>query len=75
MKQQKNIWIIGASSGIGAALCQELASQGHTIAASARRTERLHEVIASCHSKAPHLAIALDAQQICKLLKRLKRLF
>lgn len=61
MKQQKNIWIIGASSGIGAALCQELASQGHTIAASARRTERLHEVIASCHSKAPHLAIALDA--------------
>ncbi|MCU0767136.1 MAG: SDR family oxidoreductase, partial [Gammaproteobacteria bacterium] len=34
-------WVTGASSGIGEALCLGLAREGWTVAASARRAERL----------------------------------
>ena len=60
MSQQKNISlplhktkraiIIGASSGIGAALVREMAQQGYVIAALARREERLTAVCQSIPS-------------------------
>jgi NAD(P)-dependent dehydrogenase (short-subunit alcohol dehydrogenase family) len=37
-------WVLGASSGIGAAVARELASRGSTVAISARREEQLREV-------------------------------
>jgi short-subunit dehydrogenase len=37
-------WIIGASSGIGAALAQELAQRGHSVALSARNTAALQQL-------------------------------
>ena len=40
----KVAWVIGASSGIGAAVARELASRGGTVAISARREEQLREV-------------------------------
>lgn len=40
----QRIWIVGASSGIGAALAEELQRRGAFVAVSARRTERLTEV-------------------------------
>jgi NAD(P)-dependent dehydrogenase (short-subunit alcohol dehydrogenase family) len=40
----KVAWVIGASSGIGAAVARELASRGGTVAISARRDEQLREV-------------------------------
>ena len=40
----KIAWVIGASSGIGAAVARELASRGGTVAISARRDEQLREV-------------------------------
>jgi NAD(P)-dependent dehydrogenase (short-subunit alcohol dehydrogenase family) len=37
-------WVVGASSGIGAAVARELVCRGATVAVSARREEQLHEV-------------------------------
>ena len=40
----KNIWITGASSGIGKALAIKFASEGWKVAASARRENLLKEL-------------------------------
>jgi NAD(P)-dependent dehydrogenase (short-subunit alcohol dehydrogenase family) len=39
-------WVVGASSGIGAAVARELVSRGSTVAISARRDEQLRQVSA-----------------------------
>jgi len=56
--QGEVIWIIGASSGIGAALAKELALRGATLALSARRRDSL-EAIRDCLG-AGHKIFALD---------------
>jgi short-subunit dehydrogenase len=43
-KNQKKIWITGASSGIGKALAEKFALEGWKVAASARRKEILDEM-------------------------------
>ena len=40
----KVAWVVGGSSGIGAAVARELVSRGATVAISARRKEQLDEV-------------------------------
>lgn len=40
-------WIVGASSGIGAALARELTGRGARVAVSARRREQLDELVAA----------------------------
>jgi short-subunit dehydrogenase len=40
----KVVWVVGASSGIGAATASELAARGATVAVSARRAEQLERV-------------------------------
>ena len=42
----RNIWIVGASSGIGAALATELVGRGARVAISARREDELDAVAA-----------------------------
>lgn len=52
----QRIWLIGASSGIGAALAQELHERGAIVAISARRREQLDEV-----ARGRFATVALDA--------------
>lgn len=40
----RRVWVVGASSGIGAALARELVARGAHVAVTARRRERLEEV-------------------------------
>jgi dehydrogenase/reductase SDR family member 7B len=56
----KVVWITGATSGIGEALCRELAARGATLVLSSRREELLKKVQASCETSEKHLSLPLD---------------
>ena len=52
----KNIWIIGASSGIGETLTRELCVQGAHVILSARSEDKLHAInedLGSTHTVLP----------------------
>lgn len=55
----KYIWIVGASSGMGAALAKELAARGAIIALSARREDKLMELSCSLSGEG-HIICPLD---------------
>lgn len=55
----KQVWIIGASSGIGEALARELATQGARLVLSARRQDRLDDLNQSLGGN--HRVMPLDA--------------
>lgn len=56
----KVIWVTGASSGIGEALCHQLAAGGASLVLSARRADVLEKVQASCANPDRHLVLPLD---------------
>jgi NADP-dependent 3-hydroxy acid dehydrogenase YdfG len=61
-------WVTGASSGIGAALCLELARRGWTVAASARGLDGLQAVAAQSGGRVHPFAVDVadrDAMQGC----------
>lgn len=59
--ENKVIWIIGASSGIGASLAKELAGRGAFIAISARRAAELEELKSSL-AEGLHTLLPLDVR-------------
>ena len=71
MQSGKHIWIIGASSGIGAELAKRLASQGAVLALSARNEEQLLAVKNSCSGKG-HLAFPLDVTESTEVVNAAK---
>jgi NADP-dependent 3-hydroxy acid dehydrogenase YdfG len=58
--RDQRVWIVGASSGIGAALATELLQRGARVALSARREAPLLELIAQNPAGANALALPLD---------------
>lgn len=59
------IWIIGASSGIGEALAQELSNQGATLILSARNEKKLNDLKEKIGEK--HQVIPLDVSDITQV--------
>lgn len=57
----KKVWVVGASSGIGAATAQELQRRGAVVAISARREEELQKVAHNSMTCVPLDATDLDA--------------
>jgi len=54
------VWVTGASSGIGAALCRALAHNGARVVLSARRQSKLIEVRDSCTNPDLHRIVVMD---------------
>ena len=68
-------WVTGASSGIGRACAVELAKRGATIAVSARRAERLDELVAELRAKgATAMAVACDVTDDDEVAKTVARI-
>jgi len=59
--ENKNIWIIGASSGIGEAVAKELAEQGANLALSARSGDKLKNLASRLGNN--HIVLTLDVSQ------------
>lgn len=70
--ENKNVWIIGCSSGIGEALARELSEQGATLALSARREEKLNELNNSMGGK--HEVVPFDVSNFDQLKKAVETL-
>jgi short-subunit dehydrogenase len=56
----KVVWVTGASSGIGEALCYALAKSGARLILSARRGDILEKVRAACQRPDEHIVLPLD---------------
>ncbi|MDP6932809.1 MAG: SDR family NAD(P)-dependent oxidoreductase, partial [Myxococcota bacterium] len=65
----KTVWVTGASSGIGAALCRELAAHGARLVLSARRVGELERVRESCSHPDRHRVVPLDLSDVPGLLE------
>ena len=61
--QNKVIWIVGASSGIGEALCLNLNKQGASIILSSRKEEQLYSIIEKMEYPNKHLVLPLDLEK------------
>jgi len=64
----KIVWVVGGSSGIGAAVARELQSRGAVVAISARREEQLAEV-----SNGTMLAVPADVTDAASLMAAASR--
>ena len=56
----KVVWIVGASSGIGATLAADFAAQGAQVVLSARRVEKLEAVSEACSAHKQAEVVPLD---------------
>ena len=61
--KDKNVWITGASSGIGEALAYMLSQAGSRLVLSSNEPERLEEVRDRCTNKVVHMVLPLDLSE------------
>lgn len=63
--QGANVWLVGASSGIGAALATQLISLGANVALSARRKDPLEAIVnAAQGQQGKHIVAPMDATEV-----------
>ena len=65
----KRVWLLGASSGIGAALARELLARGARVALSARKESVLHELAAKAPNALDALVLPCDAAHPASLAR------
>lgn len=65
--------VVGASSGIGAALVRELAGKGYRVAALARRTDALEKLCAPLENAHPYTHDVTDYEQVPALFQQITR--
>ena len=70
----KNIWIIGATTGIGKSLAELFASQGHNLAISGRNVKRLDELISSLPNS-NHISAPMDVCKVSQIQNASKTIF
>lgn len=58
--QGKRVWVTGASAGIGASLCQQLATEGAHLILSSRREDVLREFANTLDRPDEHMIVPLD---------------
>jgi len=72
--QDKIIWVIGASSGIGESLVKELASRGAVLALSARRTDELKKLKNSLKGLR-HEVFSLDVSELSAVINTAEAIY
>jgi len=71
----KNVWVIGASSGIGRELCLLLASQNCQVYASARKEQALNQLQSEFPNQIKALPLdVLDRQKVLSAFSQIKKL-
>ena len=69
----KVVWVTGASSGIGAELCKQLAESGAKVILSSRNEKALEEIRATLVSPEKHLVVPLDLEHSSEFPEIVKR--
>lgn len=69
----RRVWIVGASSGIGAALAHDLLARGARVAVSARRESTLQEVVAHYPQAVVHAFDVTQASEWPKALAQVEQ--
>lgn len=72
--KKKNIWIIGASSGIGAALAKKLSQNGATVILSARSKDKLESLSKEIEGKSYVFPLDItNHDELCKISQKIKQ--
>ena len=73
-RDQTSVVILGATGGIGSALCKVLAARSYNLFLAGRNADRLAELSASFHSPTHSLA-AIDSETILECVRQAKKAF
>lgn len=71
----KVVWVTGASSGIGAELCSQLANKGAIVILSSRKLEMLEQVRKSMKNPETHMCLPLDLEQSANFPELAQKVF
>ncbi|HWD82412.1 MAG TPA: SDR family oxidoreductase, partial [Kribbella sp.] len=61
---RRNILITGASSGLGAEMARQFAANGHNLALTARRTERLEALRSELVERYPQISVVIHSLDV-----------